>query len=153
MIIAVDFDGTLHTARADEWPKIGAPAPYAAEVMRQIAQWPGFCIIPDESRQDRPSKAEGEILRIMVLVSDFYDVDMYEVYSTSRKREICEARQVAMYFVRKITSYPTRLIGEVIGNRDHATVLHAVKAVEDLIDTDKAFRIKMRELEDILKNA
>jgi chromosomal replication initiator protein len=72
--------------------------------------------------------------------------------SNSRKREIVQARQIAMYFAKKYTKDSLTNIGNVIGKRNHATVLHACKTVQDLIETDKNFRRTIEEIENQLNS-
>jgi chromosomal replication initiator protein len=74
------------------------------------------------------------------------------MHSPSRKREIVQARQVAMFLSKKMTNHSTSYIGQVIGKRDHATVIHAIKAVQDSLDTDKVFQFRMKDLENMLQN-
>jgi chromosomal replication initiator protein len=51
-----------------------------------------------------------------------------------------QARQIAMYFAKGLTKHSLKTIGPHFGGRDHSTVIHAVQAVEDQIDTDTQFR-------------
>ncbi len=85
-------------------------------------------------------------------VCDFYGVSLESLLSDSRKREIVQARQVAMYFAKIKTKDSLTTIGTTIGKRNHATVLHACKTVQDLIDTDKSFRSSIEELNRMFKN-
>jgi chromosomal replication initiator protein len=73
--------------------------------------------------------------------------------SKTRKREIVLARQIAMYFSKNLVIPTPSLstIGGQIGNKDHATVLHACKTIHNLITTDKYFRLQIDKLECILK--
>lgn len=63
----------------------------------------------------------------------------------TRKREFSEPRQLAMYFIRLNTKLHSTSIGKLFG-KDHATVLHAVKTISDLINIDKAFKTKYAPL-------
>jgi chromosomal replication initiator protein len=69
----------------------------------------------------------------------------------TRKREIVQARQVAMFFSKSMTKASLATIGSQIGGKDHATVLHACKTVNNLIETDKRFMQSIREIEKKLK--
>ena len=62
-----------------------------------------------------------------------------------------QARQIAMYLSKQYTKSSLAAIGEAIGKRDHATVLHACKIVSDLMETDKRFRTSVQEIEERLK--
>lgn len=78
------------------------------------------------------------------------DIAVCKVFSTSedvlrkrtRERKIVEARQTAMYLYRKRTTYSLHEIGEMLGNFDHTTVVHACRTVKNLIETDKKFAQK-----------
>jgi chromosomal replication initiator protein len=74
------------------------------------------------------------------MVADYFEMDLDTLQSKTRKRHIVQARQLAMYFAKKYTKASLASIGSQIGKRDHATVLHACRTVENLADTDKQFR-------------
>ena len=67
--------------------------------------------------------------------------------SKTRKREIVQARQLAMFFCKQLTKNSLANIGIHCGNKDHATVLHACKTVNNLIDTDKQFKAYVNDIE------
>lgn len=85
-------------------------------------------------------KKEISIDIIQRAVSDYFNIDIDVLRSKSRKREIAQARQLAMFFAKKYTKNSLASIGAQIGDRDHATVLHACKTVDNLIETDKQFK-------------
>lgn len=69
-------------------------------------------------------------------------VEMYtgqSIRTITRKREVVEARQITMYVLKQRTNLSLAAIGAVCGNKDHSTVLHALKTVENLLITDKKF--------------
>ncbi len=70
----------------------------------------------------------------------------------TRKREVVEARQIAMYFYKKRTRLSLAQIGMQLGNKDHATVLHACKTVKNLSESDKDFATKFEDVQEYLKN-
>jgi chromosomal replication initiator protein len=84
---------------------------------------------------------------IQKVVSDFFSLPLEAIHSKTRKREIVQARQLAMYFSKKLTKASLATIGLHCGNKDHATVLHACRTVNNLIETDKQFRIYVEELD------
>jgi chromosomal replication initiator protein len=88
--------------------------------------------------------------RIINAVELVYDVPYSLMNTKTRKREIVEARQVAMYYLKSLTIMTLREVGELFGGRDHSTVIHARQTVEDLMTTDKAYRAKIEEVEAIL---
>jgi chromosomal replication initiator protein len=87
------------------------------------------------------------IQNIIRTVCSYFNVSADQIQSSSRKREIVQARQTAMYFANKLTDETLTTIGSSIGKRNHATVLHACKTVGDLIETDKQFRHFIEEIE------
>jgi chromosomal replication initiator protein len=93
------------------------------------------------------SEEKQNIQSILDTVCQYFGVTSDQMQSSSRKREIVQARQIAMYFASKLTEETLTTIGTTIGKRNHATVLHACKTVSDLIDTDKHFRHSIEELE------
>ena len=90
---------------------------------------------------------EITIDRIIEVVCDYLDLDFARFNSTERTREIAQARQIAMYLAKQHTKAPLTTIGASIGGRNHATVLHSCKAVSNLLETDKAFRRQVEEIE------
>jgi chromosomal replication initiator protein len=85
-------------------------------------------------------KKEISIDYIQKVVSNYFQMDVDTLKSQTRKRHIVQARQLAMYFSKKLTKSSLANIGSQIGDRDHATVLHACKTVDNLIATDKQFK-------------
>ena len=94
------------------------------------------------------TKREVSIDYIQKIVSDYFQMDVDTLQSKTRKRHIVQARQLAMFFAKKYTKASLASIGSQIGKRDHATVLHACKTVDNLTSTDKQFR---KYVEDINK--
>ncbi len=86
------------------------------------------------------TKREVSIDYIQKVVSDYFQMDVDTLQSKTRKRHIVQARQLAMFFAKKFTKASLASIGSQIGKRDHATVLHACKTVDNLTSTDKQFR-------------
>jgi len=86
------------------------------------------------------TKREVSIDYIQKVVSDYFQMDVETLQSKTRRRHIVQARQLAMYFAKKFTKASLASIGNQIGKRDHATVLHACKTVDNLTFTDKQFR-------------
>jgi chromosomal replication initiator protein len=84
---------------------------------------------------------------IQKVVSDYFDLPIDLMKSKTRKREVVQARQIAMYFSKSLTKSSLANIGMHCGGKDHATVLHACRTVNNLMDTDKKFRSYIEELE------
>ncbi|MFC4219961.1 chromosomal replication initiator protein DnaA [Flagellimonas marina] len=92
------------------------------------------------------TKREVSIDYIQKVVSDYFEMDVATLQSKTRKRHIVQARQLAMFFAKKFTKASLASIGSQIGKRDHATVLHACKTVDNLAETDKQFRKYIEDL-------
>ena len=92
------------------------------------------------------TKREVSIDYIQKVVSDYFQMDVETLQSKTRRRHIVQARQLAMYFAKKFTKASLASIGNQIGKRDHATVLHACKTVDNLSFTDKQFRKYVEDL-------
>lgn len=88
---------------------------------------------------------------IQKVVCDYFNLQAEAITSKTRKREIVQARQIAMYFAKNMTKLSLATIGSQIGGKDHATVLHACKTVNNLIDTDRQFKGYIDEIEKKLK--
>jgi chromosomal replication initiator protein len=103
----------------------------------------------------------GEVLRatqrritideIQRAVSSHFEVKQIDLISERRAVAIARPRQIAMYLAKRLTTRSLPEIGRKFGNRDHSTVIHAVKRIEDLrgkdVDIDSAVRSLMRRLE------
>jgi len=89
--------------------------------------------------------------KIRDVVCEYFSLSIDAISTKSRKREVVQARQIAMYLSKQLTKSSLASIGNTIGQRDHATVLHACKIVNDLMDCDKNFRSSVREIEEKLK--
>jgi chromosomal replication initiator protein len=90
---------------------------------------------------------EVSIEYIQKIVCDYFDLPIEMLKSKTRKREVVQARQISMYFSKKMTKSSLANIGAHCGGKDHATVLHACRTVVNLSETDKQFRVYLEELE------
>jgi chromosomal replication initiator protein len=90
---------------------------------------------------------EVSIDYIQKVVCDYFELPIELLKSKTRKREIVQARQIAMYFSKKMTKSSLANIGLHCGGKDHATVLHACRTVNNLQETDKHFRKYLDDLE------
>ncbi len=88
---------------------------------------------------------------IQKYVCGYYGIPISSLNLKTRKREIVQARQIAMYFSKNLTKSSLATIGSQIGDKDHATVLHACKVVNNLYDTEKRYKLQIDELEKSLK--
>ncbi len=88
---------------------------------------------------------------IITTVCKHFGLENAAIHTKSRKREVVQARQIAMYLAKKHTDFSTAKIGTLIGNKDHATVLHACKTIKQLKEVDKSFRAEIEEIQTALK--
>jgi chromosomal replication initiator protein len=77
---------------------------------------------------------------IQKTVCEYYKIRMSELLSKRRPRSIARPRQMAMALCKELTQHSLPEIGEAFGGRDHTTVLHACRKIEELCDTDGRLR-------------
>ena len=88
---------------------------------------------------------------ILEKVCGHYNVSPQHVFSKSRKRDYVLVRQVSMYLAQKYTKMPASRIGQLIGGRDHSTVIHSCSTVEQRLKVDKAFQAELSKIENSFK--
>ncbi len=79
------------------------------------------------------------IEEIQKRVAEHYSIRLADMHSPRRARLVARPRQVAMYLAKQLTSRSLPEIGRKFGGRDHTTVMHAVKKIEELRSTDSSF--------------
>jgi len=82
---------------------------------------------------------------MMKVICNLTLIDWDQMKGKCRKRELNDVRQIAMWIIRKGTSMSFYDVGKVF-NRHHATVLHAVKSVENMIQTDNKYRADVEQI-------
>lgn len=87
---------------------------------------------------------------IIDVVCKQLEIDYVDLKSPSRKRHLAEARIICAYFLRKYTKLSLAHIGEMLGNRDHSTILYSVGKFSDLVEYDKEFARKANLIESII---
>lgn len=99
-------------------------------------------------------KSETKVItidNIIDVVCKHFGIDTTAIHTKSRKREIVQVRQIAMYLAKKHTDSSSSKIGQLIGGKDHATVLHACKIVRDQCDVDKSLKADIQSIETSLR--
>jgi chromosomal replication initiator protein len=114
---------TLHKREID--------LPMAKEVLRDLI------------RETRINLTIEEIQRV---ACQYFKISEDLVRAKTRKREVVQARQVAMYFSKQLTQHSLKTIGLHFGGRDHSTVIHSCQSVENQIETDPKFREMLDEI-------
>ena len=79
-------------------------------------------------------------------VCAFFNIDESALQNKTRVHAVVEARQLAMYFAKRLTKDSLSMIGGAIGNKDHATVLYSCKTVENRMATNGEFRNKVEQI-------
>jgi chromosomal replication initiator protein len=88
---------------------------------------------------------------IQKAVADFYGIKVADMYSKKRPANIAKPRQIAMYIAKELTQKSLPEIGELFGGRDHTTVLHAVRRINELRSLDSQLNHELHVLEQTLK--
>ena len=88
---------------------------------------------------------------ILQVVCKHFNLESAAIHTKSRKREVVQARQIAMFLAKNYTELSTSKIGKLIGNKDHATVLHACKTVKGQLEVDRSFHEEVDCIESELK--
>jgi chromosomal replication initiation ATPase DnaA len=89
---------------------------------------------------------ETPLALIKRLVCEHYNITLVDLLSERRTRTIARPRQVAMYLAKKLTKSSLPAIGKRMGHRDHTTVLHGVRKIEELLLTDYDIKTAVDEL-------
>ena len=98
----------------------------------------------------RNSNRQVSLDDIQMACSKHFDVSMADLKSKRRSRNIARPRQVAMYLAKTMTSHSLPQIGLAIGGRDHTTVMHGVKTIEELCLTDSELENHIRQVKQAL---
>lgn len=93
------------------------------------------------------SNREITINYIITSVCEEMGTSQEDFFKSTRKRNVVQARQLSMYFAKKYTKASLVVIGEKCGKKDHATVIHALKTIDNLLETDKQFRAMTEKIE------
>ena len=100
--------------------------------------------LKDIISENKPKKVTVDLIKRVI--SKKYDLNIKEMVSRRRSRDISFPRQIAMYLSRELTDLSLPKIGEKFGGRDHTTVIHAKDKIHDLRNEDDSFNNKIEEL-------
>ncbi len=89
---------------------------------------------------------------IQKTVAEYYKIKVADLFSKKRTRVIVRPRQVAMWLSKNLTSLSYPAIGDAFGGRDHTTVLHAVRTIDELRSKDNELNHDVHVLLQVLKN-
>jgi chromosomal replication initiator protein len=87
---------------------------------------------------------------IVEAVAKAYDLPMERILGRDRSREVALPRQIAMYLLRKETDISLPQIGEVLGGRDHTTVMYGYDKIADLLERDERLRRQVTQIRETL---
>ena len=88
--------------------------------------------------------------KIQNVVSNYFNIPLSDMLSQRRSRPLARPRQIAMYLAKKMTSRSLPEIGRRFANRDHTTVIHAVKTISRLIDQDDEMKKNINQIKSFL---
>ena len=88
--------------------------------------------------------------KIQNVVSNYYNIALSEMLSQRRSRPLARPRQIAMYLAKKLTTRSLPEIGRRFANRDHTTVIHAVKTISRLSEQDDEMKKNINQIKSIL---
>ncbi len=104
------------------------------------------------SKAVRIVEKEVSVEDIVRSTCDYYHVKEDSIFTSSRKRDIVLARQMAMFLTHKLLpNLSLAKIGQQIGSKDHSTVLHACRTIEEQLGVDKAMQLAIEDIEAKLK--
>ena len=88
--------------------------------------------------------------KIQNVTSNFYSISLNDMLSPRRSRPLARPRQIAMYLAKKLTPRSLPEIGRKFANRDHTTVIHAVKTIDKLLENNNDIRKNVEELKSLI---
>ena len=81
------------------------------------------------------------------IVCEYFKISPEQMALNTRKRQVVQARQIAMYLSKKYSNASLASIGQQCGKKDHATVHHACKTIANQLETDKQFKVMFADIE------
>ena len=100
----------------------------------------------------RTNHNETTIEKIQKITANYFDIKISDLKSNSRLREIARPRQISMYLCKNLTSKNLPEIGREFGGKNHATVIHAIRKIEELIEENSKFGANIKNLEEKITN-
>ncbi len=109
--------------------KVNLTLPLAEEALKDV-------IYPNKPKEITPSL-------IISIVSEHFGIRAEDISSTKRNSEFVIPRQITMYLCREMTDYSLNNIGKLLGKKDHTTVLHGIKKIEEELKSNEELRNKV----------
>jgi len=102
-------------------------------------------------KKEEPLIMDVRIKPIVEFVAEWHGLTPRQLTFKTRKREVVEARQIAMWLAINYTRMSLAAIGANLGGKDHATCSYAKKTIDNLLETNKAFSKNFNEMYEVFK--
>jgi chromosomal replication initiator protein len=102
-------------------------------------------MLPEEGRRDLLT-----IDHIKEEITSRYHLKRHDLEGSSRKKELSQARHIAIYLARELTAHSFPAIGKAFGNRDHTTIMHSYLKIKDLLEETPLLHAEIKEIEESL---
>jgi chromosomal replication initiator protein len=89
---------------------------------------------------------------IQKIVASYYNIPVEKLREKTRKKLIVTARKLSMYLAKQLSDKSLSVIGDYFGGRDHSTVIHAVRSIEEMLDSDDRFKNVVADLTKKIQN-
>lgn len=133
-----DLEGALHRMVASaRFSKRSLDIELARDVLRDLLVF---------------HKRQTSIQNIQKTVADYYKIRVSDLHSKRRNRQITRPRQLAMYLTKEMTDMSLPEIGDGFGGRDHTTVIHACRKIEELLQHDEDMKLDYSNLRELLSS-
>ncbi len=137
---ARELEGAINTLQAHSQTK---ERPINIELAREVIG----------GNQFDTRTAQVTLQTIIEAVTRHYDVKLSDLQSKRRQKSIAEPRQVCMWLARKRTRFSLQEIGGYFGGRDHTTVMHSIRTVDDRIAIDPTYAHAVNRMEEFISRA
>ena len=110
-------------------------------------------VVKDALRHLQSNTTEVTPKIIIDVVSRYFNVSVSDIMSGKRSKEIAYPRQIAMYLCRILTDYSFPEIGEFFNGRDHTTIMHGYKKINDSASVNSDLRVTLEDLKNTIVSA
>ncbi|MBP6086638.1 MAG: chromosomal replication initiator protein DnaA [Pelolinea sp.] len=97
-----------------------------------------------------PTESAPNPDQVMEVVAHAFDINVDDLLNRDRSKKFALPRQVAMYLLRELGNISLPQIGEILGGRDHTTVMYACDKIADMVERDELFRRQVNQIRDKL---
>jgi len=122
------------------------------ETYASIHQKPiSIALVKQVINEEKALSSQISVRKIQEITARFFDISLADLLSNSRKRRYSQPRQLAMYLCRQLTDLSFKEIGKAFHNKDHSTVIYAVKHITEGMDGDSKTRKAVLDLEGLMQ--